>query len=135
MNIVSTFPVTLLFIALLALVQIPMTVAVGLRRLKTETHFLDGGDELLLKRMRAHGNFTETVPIVLLAMAAAEYCGAPTSLLWAGGCSLLLGRLVHYGTLVNSGFGNGRAVGMLLTLAPMLIFPGFVLWALAGVSA
>ncbi|WP_298821010.1 MAPEG family protein [uncultured Roseibium sp.] len=134
MNIVSTFPVTLVFIALLALVQIPMTVAVGLRRLKTETHFLDGGDEMLLKRMRAHGNFTETVPIVLLAMAAAEYSGAPVALLWAGGCSLLLGRLVHYGTLVNSGIGNGRAIGMLLTLTPMLVFPGFVLWTLTSTS-
>ncbi|MCV0426712.1 MAG: MAPEG family protein [Roseibium sp.] len=134
MTFVSTFPVTLLFIALLALVQIPMTVAVGLRRLKTETHFLDGGDEVLLKRIRAHGNFTETVPIVLLAMAAAEYAGAPALLLWAGGSALLLGRLVHYGTLVNSGFGNGRAIGMLLTLTPMLIFPGYVLWALAELN-
>ena len=64
--------ITVLFIALLALIQFPMTVAVGLHRTRTDIHFMDGGDTDLMRRMRAHGNFTETVPITLLAMAAAE---------------------------------------------------------------
>ncbi|MEM9634245.1 MAG: MAPEG family protein [Pseudomonadota bacterium] len=134
MEYVSSLPVTLVFIALFALLQIPMTIVVGLRRVQTDTHFLDGGDQTLLKRMRAHGNFTETVPISLLAMAAAEIAGAPQLLLWAGGCALLLGRLMHYGTLVNSGFGNGRAIGMVFTMTPMLIFPGYILLTLAGLK-
>ncbi|MES0809777.1 MAPEG family protein [Roseibium sp. SCPC15] len=134
MEYVSSLPVTLVFIALFALLQIPMTIVVGLRRVQTDTHFLDGGDQTLLKRMRAHGNFTETVPISLLAMAAAEIAGAPHLLLWAGGCALLLGRLMHYGTLVNSGFGNGRAIGMIFTMTPMLIFPGYILLTFAGLN-
>jgi hypothetical protein len=134
MEYVSSLPVTLVFIALFALLQIPMTIVVGLRRVQTDTHFLDGGDQTLLKRMRAHGNFTETVPISLLAMAAAEIAGAPPLLLWAGGCALLLGRLMHYGTLVNSGFGNGRAIGMIFTMTPMLIFPGYILLTFAGLN-
>lgn len=130
MDIFSSLPVTLVFIAIFALIQIPMTIAVGLRRAQSDIHFLDGGDPVLLKRMRAHGNFTETVPISLIAMAAAELAGAPALLLWIGGGALLLGRGLHYGTLVNSGFGNGRAIGMLLTMTPMLIFPVYVLWSL-----
>ncbi len=127
------FSHTVLFIALFALIQTPMTIVVGLRRLKTDIHFLDGGDETLLRRMRAHGNFTETVPIALLAMAAAEYSSAPSLLLWAGGGLLLTGRLVHYATLIQVGWGNGRAVGMACTFATLASFAVYSLLAQAGV--
>lgn len=127
MQPMTFLPVTALFVAVFALLQVPMTVAVGLRRAKSGIQFMDGGDETLLKRMRAHGNFTETAPMSLLAMGAAELAGAPGVLLWSVGGALLVGRILHYGTLVTSGFGIGRAIGMILTLAPLLIFPGFVL--------
>ncbi len=134
MDPISTFPVTLLFVAVFALIQIPMTIAVGIRRAKTGIQFLDGEDPVILKRMRAHGNFTETVPIALLALAAAELIGAPHLLLWTCGSALLLGRIMHYRTLVTSGFGNGRASGMILTMIPMLVCPAYVLLRLAGLA-
>ncbi|WP_434053439.1 MAG: MAPEG family protein [Roseibium sp.] len=134
MEVLSALPVTIVFVAVFALIQIPMTVAVGLRRLQTDVQFMDGGDGVLLQRMRAHGNFTETVPIALLAMAAAELAGAPHMLLLAGGTALLLGRLLHYATIVTTGFGIGRAIGMLLTLSSLVLFPGFVLLKTIGLS-
>ncbi len=134
MEVLSALPVTIVFVAVFALIQIPMTVAVGLRRLQTDIQFMDGGDSILLQRMRAHGNFTETVPIALLAMAAAELAGAPHMLLLAGGTALLLGRLLHYATIVTTGFGIGRAIGMLLTLSSLVLFPGFVLLKTIGLS-
>ncbi|WP_428673670.1 MAPEG family protein [Roseibium sp.] len=134
MEAISTLPVTAVFVALFALCQIPITMTVGLYRAKTGIQFLDGGDQTLLKRLRAHANFTETVPMNLLAMAAAELAGAPELLLWGGGFVLLTGRLMHYATLVTSGFGTGRALGMLLTLAPLLVFPAYVLLTIAGVT-
>lgn len=118
----TSIPVTVLFIGLFALIQVPMTVMVGYRRVQTGIQFCDGGDQTLLRRMRAHGNYTETVPIVLLAMAAAEVSGIPLWALWAGGVSLLVGRLMHAVILVSKGWGNPRAIGMLLTFAPMLVF-------------
>lgn len=134
MDLISALPVTIVFVAIFALIQIPMTVAVGLRRAQTDVQFLDGGDNVLLHRMRAHGNYTETVPIALLAMAAAELAGAPNLLLLIGGGALLLGRLLHYRTVVTTGFGTGRAIGMLLTLAPLVLFAGFVLLKTFGVN-
>jgi uncharacterized membrane protein YecN with MAPEG domain len=127
MQSIAFLPVTALFIAVFALLQVPMTVVVGLRRAKSGIQFLDGGDETLLRRVRAHGNFTETAPMSLLAMGAAELAGAPEMLLWSVGGALLVGRILHYGTLVTSGFGIGRSIGMILTLAPLLIFAVFVL--------
>jgi uncharacterized membrane protein YecN with MAPEG domain len=120
--------ITPLFAALFALIQVPLTVAVGYRRVQTNVHFLDGGDTTLLRRMRAHGNYTETVPMVLIAMAAAEYHSAPSWLLIAGGCSLLCGRALHYVTLLRSAFGAGRAFGMVLTLLPMATFGAWALF-------
>jgi len=56
--------ITLLFIGVFALIQVPLTVFVGYRRAKTGVQFFDGGDPILLRRMRAHGNYIETVPTV-----------------------------------------------------------------------
>ncbi len=133
MDVISTLPVTAVFIAIFALLQIPITVAVGLYRAKTGIQFLDGGDRSLMQRMRAHANFTETVPMSLLAMAAAELGHAPHALLWSVGAVLLAGRVMHYVTLVTSGFGPGRAIGMLMTMAPLLVFPGYVFLVLGEI--
>jgi hypothetical protein len=127
MEMIPLLPVTLVFVAVFALLQVAMTVAVGFMRARTNIHFMDGGNTALLRRMRAHGNFTETVPMSLLAMAAAELSGAPAPLLWGVGGALLFGRLLHYATLVTSGFGIGRAIGMILTFVPLLLCPLYVL--------
>jgi uncharacterized protein len=119
--------ISALFIGLFSLIQIPLTVVVGYRRAKTGIQFFDEGDVTLRRRMRAHANFTETVPIVLIAMTASEQAGAPAWLLIVGGGLLLLGRALHYTTLIRSGFGIGRAIGMVLTFIPMA---GFGLWLL-----
>lgn len=119
--------VTPLLAALFALLQVPITMAVGLRRLHTGIPFLDAGDEPLLRRMRAHGNFTETVPMALIVSAAAELQGTPVWLLVSAGVSLIVGRAFHYATLVRSGFGIGRAIGMVLTLLPLLVLGSAVL--------
>ncbi|MFO6419015.1 MAPEG family protein [Hylemonella sp. W303a] len=120
-----TIPTTIFFIGVFALIQVPLTVMVGYRRVQTNIQFLDGGDQTLLRRMRAHANYTENVPIVLLAMAAAELGHAPHWLLWAGGISLLVGRIMHAAILVLKGWGLPRALGMILTFLPMLAFGGW----------
>ncbi|MDZ7869375.1 MAG: MAPEG family protein [Rheinheimera sp.] len=117
--------VTIFFIGLFALIQIPLTVMVGFRRVQTNIQFFDGGDQTLLRRMRAHGNYTETVPIVLLAMAAAEVALIPHWALWVGGATLLIGRLIHAATLATIGWGPTRAIGMVLTFVPMAGFGGW----------
>jgi uncharacterized membrane protein YecN with MAPEG domain len=120
--------ISALFAGLFIVVQIPLTVVVGYRRAKTGIQFFDEGDVTLRRRMRAHANFTETVPIVLIAMLVSEQMGAPAWLLLAGGGLLACGRALHYATLVRSGFGIGRAIGMVLTLVPMA---GFGAWLLS----
>lgn len=123
----SHLQITTLFVGLFALLQIPLTIMVGFRRVQTGIQFFDGGDQTLLRRMRAHGNYTETVPMVLIAMAAAEVSSMPHWALWVGGISLLLGRLMHAAILITKGWGNPRAIGMILTFIPMAGFGGWCL--------
>lgn len=124
----STIQISALFIGIFVLLQIPLTVMVGYRRAQTGIQFFDEGDQRLLRRMRAHANYTETVPIVLIAMAASELTGAPAWLLWAGGTSLLAGRLMHAAILILKGWGLPRAMGMILTFLPMV---GFGIWCIS----
>lgn len=122
--------ITLFFVGLFALLQLPATVAVGIRRINTDIMFLHGDDESLLRRIRAHGNFVETVPITLLAMAAADVSGAHDALLWTGGASLLAGRLLHYYVIVfTDARGWGRGTAMILTFAAMIGLGGYALFA------
>jgi len=121
--------ISLFFGALLALVQIPMTLAVGFRRRSLGVSFLDGNDDVLLKRMRAHANFTETVPVAIIAMAGAEVFGTVDYYLWLGGGLILFGRLAHYFVVLNSDSGAIRFAMMLFTLVPMA---GFAISAIYG---
>ena len=114
-----TLAITSFFIGFFAAMQVLLTGMVGYRRFQIRVPFFDGGDPTLMRRMRAHGNFTETVPMSLLAMAAAELTGAPHWLLWSGGIVLVAGRLMHFATLMRSEWGIGRAIGIVLTLISM----------------
>ncbi len=120
--------VTPIFVALFALFQIAITFRVGFRRAATDIHFYDQGDVTLLRRQRAHANFTETVPITLVAMALAEGLGLTPALLWAGGLVLLAARLMHYWIITTRGWGLPRAISMVLTFAAMGGFAAAILW-------
>ena len=124
-----------LFVALLVVIQFGLTAFVGAYRVKSGIDFLDGGDVTMTRRMRAHGNFTETIPIALIAMALAELGGAPAALLWGGGALLVVGRLIHVHAIVTRGMAPGRAIGMAMTFLAMLSFAAFLLWQASGAGA
>ncbi len=129
-----TLYLTALFAGVLIFIQIALTTLVGVYRGKVGINFMHGDDDVLLRRMRAHGNFTETVPIVLIAMALAELAGAPSWLMLAGGTSLVLGRLIHAVNFVGSGggVGAGRAAGMAFTTISMAAFAVYGLMIFAN---
>jgi uncharacterized protein len=115
----NAIKVTLLFAGILALIQCGLTALVIARRLKAKVSLLDGGDASLTGRMRAHGNFTETVPICLIMMALLEMQGLPSAWLWVIGSGLTFGRLLHALSLITQKFRLGRKVGMALTIFAM----------------
>jgi uncharacterized membrane protein YecN with MAPEG domain len=108
--------VTMLHASLLAALFLLLAMRVSLRRSAAGIDLGEGGDEELLRRVRAHGNFAEYVPFALLLMAVAEISGTGHILLHVLGIALVLSRLCHaWG--IGSVSTAARAIGMLLTFA------------------
>ncbi|MFA5685480.1 MAG: MAPEG family protein [Lysobacteraceae bacterium] len=118
-----------IYIALGALLLITLTLRVILRRKSKLVGIGDGGDAELARRIRAHANAVETLPIGLLLLAALELNGSPTALIHGLGIALLLGRALHaWGLSGSAGQSFGRLYGMLLTLTVLLVAPLLLLW-------
>lgn len=67
---------------------------------------------ILQRKVRAHGNFAEYVPIGLLFIVALELMQSPTWLLWLLGGTLTIARIVYaYAVIVTYGPSPGRAIG------------------------
>jgi uncharacterized protein len=78
----------------------------------------DGGDPRLLRRIRAHGNFSEYVPFILLMIGILELSHFSTYLLHALGITLVAARLLHgYALSFTEKFKFGRFWGTALTFA------------------
>lgn len=57
--------------------------------------FGDADDVELRHRIRAHGNFIEIAPLVVVAIGLMEWLGAPASLVWLLALTFFVGRLLH----------------------------------------
>ena len=123
---------TMLFAGLCALIQCVLTALVSKRRIQTGIDFLDGGDKALQRRIRAHGNFSETVPISLLLMALLEFRGLGSVWILVFGIGLTVGRVLHaYGLIVSdakAGLSPIRLFGMVMTLAVLSIEGAWCIW-------
>lgn len=119
--------ITSLYAALFAVILLPITIRVGLRRIATETWFLDGGDEILLKRIRSQANFLEYVPFALFLMALVEIGGASATYLHAIGGILLISRVMHYITLNTNPIAMTRPISMAGTFAVFIMCAGWLL--------
>ncbi len=118
-----------LYVALGGLLLLVLTANVVARRRSARIGLGDGGDAILLRRMRAHANAVETLLPALLMLVVLELAGGPGWLLHAAGVALLLGRVLHaWGLSGSGGVSFGRFHGMLLTLVAMLVLPLALLW-------
>jgi len=119
-------PVTFTFAALCAIAMMLLVGWVGVKRGALGVLRGDGGDAVLFKRIRIHGNFIETAPLAILAMGAAEALGAAAPWLWLSLACFVAGRIFH--VLVYD--RKIRAVALTLTTAPFLLLGLFVLYRL-----
>lgn len=117
------------YAGILALVFVSLSFNVILRRVKGKTLFGDGGDATMTRAVRAHGNFAEYVPLVLLMLFLYEYGGGSRYLIHGLGITLIIGRALHVFGLMKANI-YGRVGGTVLTqlllvmLAVMLMVKG-----------
>ena len=116
--------ITLLYAAVLAVMSIALSARAGLFRGKAHVSILYGEppNPELAERVRAHQNFLEYVPLLLILMAGIELSGGKPLFLYIVGAVLILARIAHAMGLKHDNIEHPlRAVGAgttaLLTLA------------------
>jgi len=113
--------ITPIYAALLTVLFVLLSFRVVFQRNAAKASFGDGGDQALLLRIRAHGNFSEYVPFGLVLLVIAELTAAPEWGLHLGGALLLLGRCLHALALAGVGGKAFRAAGMIMTLTSLAL--------------
>jgi uncharacterized protein len=127
-------PITMLYAGALALVLLVLSVRVIQARGSTKVFMGDGGNELMIRRMRGQGNFVEYVPMALILLGLLEYRGTAPWLLHALGATLLVARLLHgYTFAFATHFPAGRFLGTLGT--QLAVGAGGLLALWQGLSA
>jgi uncharacterized protein len=122
-------PATLITAGALGLVYFILCLRVVMRRFPNRISMGDGGDQALQERIRAHANFAEYVPFLLLLMGGIELAaGHKAPWLWLAGGTLVLARIAHAIGMSRPSPNMFRAFGWLASMALILALS---LWALA----
>jgi len=87
----------------------------------------DGGNALLLRRMRAQANFTEYTPIALVSIVLLDLMDINAWALGLTALAFLVGRVLHAVGMDSETPSKARMIGMTLTLPIML---AWAVWAL-----
>ncbi|KTD04833.1 glutathione S-transferase [Legionella geestiana] len=130
---INQYQVIAVTAGLLTLFYVFLTGFVIARRKAARIPFKDGGDIVLLSRIRAHANFAEYVPLflVLMLMAASQGLSMTATIVLCVGFSL--GRFLHAFGVIREHLSQyrhrgGRTVGMLLTLLSLIFLAMYLLF-------
>ena len=106
----------------LAVLMVPLSLQVTLRRIQLgNLVFGHGDDDTLRRRIRAHGNFCEYAPTGMVALGLLEASGAASAAtLWALAVALVAGRLLHAAGMLYGDTPLARAIAMMTTHAVLL---------------
>lgn len=114
-------PITAFYAGLLGILFLYLSALVVKGRFSKKISMGDGGDHHFQQVIRAHGNFSEYTPIVLLLLFIAESNLSNSIFLHLAGTALLSGRFIHaFGLRRHSGSSWQRVSGMLLTFASLI---------------
>lgn len=122
-------PVSLTIAAGAALLNIWLMIRVGRMRTREKISVGDGGNEHVIRRMRAHSNYIESTAFVLILLVLVELAmGASAAIwLWAAGVVYLVGRILH--AFGMDGMMWGRMAGTIITLLTQLGLAATALFA------
>jgi len=119
-----------LYVGIFGLMLIVLSLRVSLVRRDARIALGDGEDVILRRRIRAHGNFVEFVPMALLLLALAEHTGLGALFIHIFGLILLVARIAHaYGISQAKEPFIFRMTGTVATLGVIGILALYCIWA------
>ena len=90
------FPnITAMTTAALVILQVVLAMRTSMGRIQHKQSLGDGGHADMIARSRAHGNFTENAPIILLMIGLLEISGASTVGIALLALVFFAGRILH----------------------------------------
>lgn len=124
----TLFEIVCLYGALYILLLVYLTLRVIKIRFGNMISMGDGGRDDLAKRIRAHGNFVESAPFMLLALIGIAALNGLPIMLHILGAAFLIGRILHAVGMVGSPANKPRQVGMVLSLTCLLVSALYMLY-------
>jgi len=125
-------PISLTAAGAAALLHIWLSVRVSqVRRVQKILHG-DGGSPALLKRMRAHANYAENLPVFLILLVLLELAGVWSLPLWIATITFFLARILHAFGMDKDKLSPLRMIGV---IGSWLVLLGLAGWAIATTYA
>lgn len=103
-----------------AILHVWLSLRVSRLRRPLKIGFGDGGNEILLRRMRAHANFAENVPIFLILLGLLELATGGNLILWTVAILFILARIAHAFGMDRPGANPLRVAGIGLSWLVLL---------------
>ncbi|BDA48569.1 probable inner membrane protein YecN [Coccomyxa sp. Obi] len=116
-------PVTSFYGSLTGILYLALTFGVIRKRRELKVPYGDGGQRMLIKRIAAHTNASQYIPLALILLGLTE-AGGFAHLAWLHflGLLLLIGRCLHaYAIALDGTPHQYRVYGMVLTLNGLLL--------------
>lgn len=119
-------PISLTAAAAAAFINLWLGIRVGQVRTSEKVSIGDGGNEKVIRRMRAQANFVEFTPFVLILIALLELATGTSTWLWAVMAVYMLARIAH--AFGMDGVARARPIGISLTLLIMTGLAGYAVY-------
>ena len=120
-------PITMTLAGAAAILHIWLAMRVSRGRRQFKVSVGDGGNEALLRRIRAHGNYIETMPLVIILVGLIELAEGDNRILWAAAIAYILARLLHAFGMDGDHRMRLRVIGMILSTIVLLGLAGWSL--------
>jgi uncharacterized membrane protein YecN with MAPEG domain len=121
-------PITLTVAGAAALLHLWIGLRVARLRQAFKVSIGDGGNEALVRRIRAHANYGENMPIFVILIGLLELAGANGNILWAAAILFILARICHAFGMDRPSPSRLRMIGSMTT---GLLLIGLAGWALS----
>ena len=126
----TVLPITLTIAAAAAVLHIWLAARVSQLRNRHKVSIGDGGNEALIRRMRAHANYSENMPIVLILLALIELAGGDPRILWGAAILFVIARILHAFGMDRPSPSRLRMFGMMGNTLALVILAGYAVFIL-----
>lgn len=121
-------PITLTFAAAAALLNFWLAMRVGRLRMSEKVLHGDGGNSLLIKRMRAQSNYVEYTPFILILTGLVEMAWHSPTWLWILSLVYIVARIAHAFGMDADTPAKSRMFGIIVTFITILTLSGAALY-------